>query len=162
LVELMSRAEADTELADWALGRFEQAGLKLPPLSIAFHDEKEACSGHYGFYRPSTPARIDICGFNRNRFLVTPKRTMLHELAHAWLDENLDDETRHRFLELRSLDAWNETSGPWESRGFEHAAEIITWGLIDEELSLAKIGDGTPRDLAAAYELLTSRRPEDR
>ncbi|HWL49169.1 MAG TPA: hypothetical protein VNT92_04775, partial [Acidimicrobiia bacterium] len=69
------RDEADAALARWALDRFDRAGLELPEVSIAFHDDREACGGHVGYYRPGDPAAIDICGFNWDRFLVTPKKT---------------------------------------------------------------------------------------
>ena len=151
------RTESDLALARWAVDRFDRADLQLPPVSIAFHDDKAACDGHFGYFRPSHS--IDICGFNWNRFLVTPKKTLLHELAHAWTHETLDSETRDRFLDLRGLDTWQDNSVPWEERGVEHAAEVMAWGLMDEELFLTSIGEaGTPQ-LAEAFELLTGRKP---
>ena len=78
------RTESDAELTEWALGQFAQAGLHLPPMTVAFHDSKERCGGHPGLYQSGTPARIDICGFNWDRFIPKAKMTLLHELAHAW------------------------------------------------------------------------------
>ena len=153
------RDEVDVALARWAFDRFDQAGLELPSVSLSFHDDREACEGHVGYYRPGAPARIDICGFNWDRVLVTPKKTVLHELAHAWADQTLDSETRMRFLDLRELDIWHDNSVPWEERGFEHAAEIIAWGLMDEDLLLVSIGETDTRQLADAFELLTGKEP---
>jgi hypothetical protein len=31
---------------------------------------------------------------------------------------------------------WNDRSERWESRGTEHAAEIITWGLIEFPITM--------------------------
>jgi hypothetical protein len=153
------RDEADVALAQWALDRFDQAGLELPPLSLSFHDDRTECEGHVGYYRPGTPASIDICGFNWDRFLVTPKKTILHELAHAWTHQTLDGATRNRFLDARGLDTWQDDSMLWEEQGNEHAAEVIAWGLIDEDLLLTSIGEADSVQLAEAFELLTGREP---
>jgi hypothetical protein len=154
------RTQADAALTDWALSRFEQAGLALPPLTIAFHDDKQPCEGNFGYYRSTTPARIDICGFNSDRFLVTPKKTILHELGHAWARHTLTDQTRHTFCHLRGLAAWNDDDTPWEEQGSEQAAEIIAWALFDQELALGKIRDAHPRSLAQAYLQLTGTLPQ--
>ena len=149
------RDEADAALARWAFERFDQAGLELPPVSLSFHDDRAACEGYVGYFRPGAPASIDICGFNWNRFLVTPKKTILHELAHVWAHQTLDSETRKRFLDLRGLDTWQDNSVAWEEQGIEHAAEVIAWGLIDEDLLLTSIGETDALQLAEAFELLT-------
>jgi hypothetical protein len=153
------RDEADAALTAWALARFERAGLQLPPLAIAFHDDKAPCKGRYGLYESGTRGHVDICAFNRNRFLMFPKKTILHELGHAWAHHALTDETRQRFLEFRELEAWRSQSTPWEDQGTEHAAEIIAWALMDQEIPLTAIGDSDPLVLARAYELLTSTQP---
>jgi hypothetical protein len=151
------RDEADAALARWAFDRFDRAGLELPPLSLSFHDDRAACEGHIGYFRPGAPATIDICGFNWDRFLVTPKKTVLHELAHAWAHQTLDRATRNRFLDLRGLDIWHDNSMAWEEQGIEQAAEVIAWGLIDEDLLLTSIGETDPLQLAEAFELLTGK-----
>ena len=153
------RTQADAVLTEWALSRFEQAGLSLPPLTIAFHDDKQPCEGNIGYYRSTTPARIDICGFNSDRFLVTPKKTILHELGHAWARHTLTDQTRHTFCRLRGLTVWNDDDTPWEEQGSEQAAEIIAWALFDQELTLGKIGNAQPPSLARAYLALTGTLP---
>jgi Zn-dependent peptidase ImmA (M78 family) len=150
------RTNTDAALTEWALARFERAGLRLPPLAIAFHDVKQPCDGHFGFYRSGTPAQIDICGFNWNRFLTTPKKTILHELGHAWAGANLTEESREDFIRFRGLDTWGDDQTPWQEQGSEQAAEIIAWALMDKELLLGTIRDADPRSLAQAYELLTS------
>ena len=156
------RDDADAALTEWATGRFERAGLLLPPFSIAFHDDKAHCEGHYGFYRPTKPAHIDICGFNGNRFLITPRRTVLHELAHAWTHQHLSEDSIQAFLRFRGLGAWNNPSASWEARGVEHAAEIIAWGLLEDDAGLFSIPDAKREVLAVAFEMLTSMPPPSR
>jgi hypothetical protein len=153
------RDEADVALARWAFERFEQAGLELPVLSLSFHDDRAACEGNFGYYHSGAPATVDICGFNWDRFLVTPKKTLLHELGHAWIYQTTDSVTRNRFLELRGLDTWQGNSVSWEEQGTEHAAEVIAWGLMDEELFLTSIGGTKAPQLAEAFALLTGREP---
>jgi hypothetical protein len=150
------RTKADAALTDWALSRFQQAGLELPPLAVAFHDSKQPCEGYVGLYRSGDTPRVDICGFNWDRFLITPKKTLLHELAHAWAGANLSEEAKERFVRFRHLPTWGDDRFPWGEQGSEQAAEIIAWALLDEELVMAHIQNTDPQRLARAYELLTS------
>jgi hypothetical protein len=55
--------------------------------------------------------------------------------------------------------AWNDRSYDWKQRGTEQAAEIVTWGIGDGEVSpLLPEAVDTPT-LARLYELLTGREP---
>ena len=156
------RTNSDADLADWALGQFDRAGLDLPPLAVAFHDDREPCGGHFGLYRTGDPARVDMCGFNWDRFVVTAKKTLLHELGHAWSQHILSDEERDRFLALRDLDTWGDDRFPWEEQGSEQAAEIIAWALMDQEIQLAKVGEASREALTGAYLQLTGSLPLER
>jgi hypothetical protein len=153
------RTKSDAALTEWALGRFQQAGLELPPLIIAFHDHKQPCQGHVGLYSSGSPARIDLCGFNWDRFLITPKKTILHELGHAWAGATLTEDMREEFVQFRGLDTWGNDRFPWAEQGSEQAAQIIAWALLDGELVMASIKNSDPQSLVQAYELLTSLRP---
>ena len=155
------RTKADAALTEWALARFEQAGLELPPISIAFHDDKEPCHGNIGFFRSGSPALIDICGFNWDRFVPAAKHTLLHELGHAWTQQTLTDEAREAFLTLRDLPTWGDDRFEWSEQGSEQAAEIIAWALIDQDVQLS-IGNASPEALAQAYVRLTGSLPMTR
>jgi hypothetical protein len=150
------RDEPDLALTEWALTRFDQAGLRLPPVILRFHDGKTPCQGQNGYFRPDSPHRVDICGFNWDRFLVTPRKVILHELGHVWAHENLDAETRQDFIDMRDLEVWQDRQVPWAEQGQEHAAEILAWGLMDEEISMTSIGESDPAQLVVAYQILTS------
>jgi hypothetical protein len=158
----ITRDTADAALFEWALGRFDLAGLELPNLEVEFHDELDPCHGYYGSFTNSDPVQVDLCGFNNDRFLPAPKKMILHELAHAWLFHNLDEETKTSFLELRGLRAWNDQDSDWAERGFEHAAEVIAWARLDDERRIVTIGDSHPDLFSEAYTLLTSLTPPDR
>jgi hypothetical protein len=153
------RSRSDAALTEWALARFDQAGLVLPPLVISFHDDRPGCGGNFGLYRSGAPAQVDICGFNWDRFVVTAKKTMLHELAHAWIQHALTELARERFLDLRGLNTWGDDEFPWEEQGSEQAAEIIAWALMDEDLQLTRFRDADPAALSQAYAQLTGSLP---
>jgi hypothetical protein len=153
------RTRSDAALAAWALARFDQAGLVLPPLVISFHDDRHGCGGNFGLYRAGDRPRVDICGFNWDRFVVTAKKTMLHELAHAWTQHALTEMARERFLDLRGLSTWGDDQFPWEEQGSEQAAEIIAWALMDEDLQLTRFRDADPVALSQAYGQLTGSLP---
>lgn len=153
------RSRSDAALAEWALERFDRAGLVLPPLRISFHDDRFGCGGNFGLYRSGAQAQVDICGFNWDRFVLTAKKTMLHELAHAWLEHASTATGREQFLDLRGLSTWGDDEFPWQEQGSEQAAEIIAWALMDEELELTKFRNASTQALAEAYRHLTGSLP---
>jgi hypothetical protein len=155
-----SQSENDDALLEWAVSRFIGADLDLPAVYVAFHDQKEACAGHPGLFRDQPELRIDICGFFD--FSTAAKKTLLHELAHAWAHENLSDRDIEEFLVLRGLEIWAGPRAPWELKGSEHAAEIISWALFDRELDLVTIPDAGPEAIEASYRILTGRSLPDR
>lgn len=162
--ETLSADEQD--LVDFAFARFASAGVELPDVSIVFPTEARKCHGFGGIYIPAKRA-VRICR--------PSKRTMIHELAHAWIETTISDSQRETFLELRGLDTW--TGGDeWDQRGAEQAAEIVTWAVMDQDMSfrwletdadgttnetwrLLKIPNSNPDLLATAYESLTGNVP---
>ena len=146
--------ERRSDLAEWALERFAAADLELPALEIAIHSEVEACKGNNGLYR-NTGAEIEVhvCAPWPSRI----ERALLHELGHAWADATLTAEQEAAFLELRNLEAWDGVE--WDRQGFEHAAEILMWGLSEEAFALTSIADTDAESLTEAFSLLTGRDP---
>jgi hypothetical protein len=159
----------EQEWIDFAFTQFALAGLELPDVPITFPTEATACHGYGGVYLPTQQA-VRICR--------PSKRTMIHELAHAWIEMTISDDDRQTFLEVRGLDLW-VGGDQWDQRGAEQAAEIITWAVMDRNMSLrwidtnadgtttyswrlAKIPDSNPDQLAAAYQQLTGQQPHTR
>jgi len=155
---------------DFALERFAKADLELPPeLVISFPEDESRCYGNGGVYIPSN-VEVRICRHS--------DKTMVHELAHAWIETTLNESERESFMQLRGLETW--TGGPdWDERGAEHAAEVMTWALMDRDITvrwlmpgpnntsvetfrLFKIEDSTYEELVEAYQLLTGSNPVDR
>jgi hypothetical protein len=156
----MSRVDPETRItggtpaqrgmARWAVGRFTAGGMDLPSLEVRFHQDRMRCDGRLGSYRDGT---ADICGVHVNSM---SRRTLLHEMAHAWADANVSADLEARFLRLRQLETWNDHGVDWEERGTEHAAEIISWALDGQGTGTQRpsIPRNDPDQLAEAYELL--------
>ena len=148
-VVVVDSPPAATELAEWAVGRFEAAGLELPPTEVHFHDDTDGCRGFLGY---AQGGRVDLCV--RLEMEAGPQRLVLHELAHAWEGVTLDDACRDRFLGLRGLDAWAGDDAEWKRRGIEQLAEIMAWGLADGAMAPMIDGDRDPQALIEAYDLV--------
>ena len=160
-------------LVKWGLQRFEQAGLTAPtPDVVAFPPTRSCAHGArtaktvYG----SEQTRVDMC-LLQGDICIAPcdtmqaiaRLTILHELAHVWERQNVDDATREAFLAQRGLDVWSEPSPSAahdrSELGIEQAADMIAWGLLDEELLMVVIPDATPEDLQAGFRMLTGVDP---
>ena len=143
---------------EWALDRFAAAGLPLPPMDVTVHRHTRPCDGNSGLYRHGPPVEVHICSMGdadtRAARLIT-----LHELAHAWAETYLEPSQRERFLDLRGLQMWVDATRPTHEWGAEHAAEVVSWGLMDAEVELIRIHDADSSALSTAFELLVKRDP---
>jgi hypothetical protein len=135
-------------LVRWAFGRYERAGLHVPPIDVHFHADASGCYGHLG---SELGGRVDICVVIVSEIA---RDALLHEMGHAWVDENVSEAVRERFMQMRGLTAWNDQRIIWDDRGFEHAAETLTWALGHRYLAPG-IPDHDPERLTAGFELLT-------
>lgn len=162
-----SLSPAQEELVEWGLGRFANQGLDLPEVSIEFHPSSIDCRGHKGLYWHVTRT-LAMCSLD--------KKTMLHELAHAWAQHELTVAEMDRFTRYRGLASWNSQADPWKERATEHAAEIIAWALMDRpvhlrltvltdhacrrsEFRLLSIEDSTVEQLYEGFIQLTGAEP---
>jgi hypothetical protein len=132
------------ELVAWAAHLFEAAGLALPTVEVAFSDDERDCDGHLGLFQPSRePWQITIC---------TPLTFVpVHELAHAWIEANVDEETQETYVEHRHKSSWNSSRHDWGERGVEDAAFVIQQNLMAPPSS--DLSDEWQRR-ASAFELL--------
>ena len=142
---------------EWGLDRFAAAGLELPPMEVIVHPHKRPCDGNSGLYQPGPPVEVHLCladAASRAARMIT-----LHELAHAWAETQLEPAQRERFLEVRGLRAWVDPDRPTSEWGGEHAAEVLSWGLMDTMVPIIRIEDAEPAELRAAFEQLVGRAP---
>ncbi|MCP4085601.1 MAG: hypothetical protein GY745_11180 [Actinomycetia bacterium] len=157
-------------LVEWGLGRFTEAGLEEPHVPrVQFKPDDPACIGVTGLFRDNEQGRsivicLDedrICEFPDvpDRFRATARSCILHELAHAWITDSLDQEARETFTAVSPVENWYEKGGTWNQQGIEHAAEIISWGLIDEHLPLNRLDNPQCTDVETRFRLLTGVEP---
>jgi hypothetical protein len=151
-IEVTGATPQQLALTRWAVSRFELAGLNPPAVEIAFHGDPSACRGHLGW---AESGRVQVCTVLANEM---SRRDLLHEMGHIWLDQNVGIWTRNAFLRARGLSSWNSSSDPWELRGFEQGAEIMSWALGDRILT-PQIPDNDQRQLAQGFRLLTGMDP---
>ena len=150
-LEVSGGSAPQRQLLAWALERFEDAGIELPPIDVRFGDGPEDCADHLGFYRDGT---VWFCHRTTSDLAA---RGIVHELAHAWIETTLPGEIQERFLELRGLGTWNGQDVTWDERGSEQAAEILAWAVGDQaDGTRAPSFPGNSRpELADAYRVLT-------
>lgn len=144
-------------LVAWAQGRFEEAGLSLPEIAVEFDPTRERCGGAEGIYRfDGTSHRVAICTRESSSFAaeLLYRRTLLHEFAHAWETASFDDNDRHRLNRRFGTSAWADPGDAWTSKGAEHLAETIVFGLLDQTHRELRI-DRSCDDLVEDFEAVT-------
>jgi hypothetical protein len=169
-VEIQGGGEAVANLVAWGLDRFSEAGLAEPRVPVIQLDPDDpGCSGATGIYRESADGRsIVICLAESlicpapdsvEEYRLPARSCILHELAHAWESDNVDDLTRDQFLAAAPVSIWLDPDAEWEDQGVEHAAEIIMWGLMDERLTLHRLESPPCSYLSTQFRLLTGVDP---
>ncbi len=138
--------EAQRQVVEWALGRFDEAGLELPILTIYSHSDRAECDGKNGFFSSTDAGDYEVhtCGVGF---------TLLHELGHAWAHYGLDEQTRSEFLEIAHADSWR--SDDWHLSGSEHSANVIAWGLMDTRINQTRTRPYDHSSMMRAFSTLT-------
>lgn len=158
-VEFVDMPDELADMATWATGLFEQAGLDLPPLRFVHHGGDMApCSGRGGVHRPQDGVNvIEIC---TDEISMVTEILILHETAHAWSDNSLTPERKAAFQAVRGWEHWrNYEAAGWHENGTEQAAEIMVWGLFDRPIEMVRIGQSSCDELEAGYLALTGDAP---
>lgn len=152
---------AERQLVNWATERFALIGIDLPDVEVSFHDDAEACDWNEGiYYRDDGVHRAQICIPDQGTFAsdLHRRRTVIHELAHAWAEANLDDADRQRLLSVLDAKAWSTSDLAWKDRGSERFAETIVWGLYDQ-LRRPTLIDVSCAELNSDFQLITGHTP---
>ncbi len=141
------------------LAAFETAGFEFPTFLARFHSTNEACKGYYGLHVKTSDgtSTVNVCRTHERAAFqaMSRERTMMHEVAHVWVDQNVSPEQKAAFMELRGLDVWEGNGAEWRQLGAEHAAEILLWGMTDETRNINfSIEQDDVDVLRAAYSIL--------
>ena len=130
---------------EWALERFAMAGLPLPPIEITVHRHTRLCDGNSGLFRPGPPVEVHVCSIGDADTRAAPDHPARAgpRVGRAYLEP----ERRSTFLDLRGLEAWVDPDVPAHEWGAEHAAEVVSWGLMDASVELIRINDTDPASL---------------
>ena len=138
------------ELVEWALGRFEEAGLELPVLTIYAHSDRSDCNGNAGFFSDDGAGAYEVhtCGTDF---------TLLHELGHAWAAYSLTEESKADFLGEYGYAEWRTDN--WFHSGSEHCANVIAWGLMEDRINQTRTRPYDYSSMVDAFEMLTEEEP---
>lgn len=165
-IPLYNGTERLGSLLDSAITRFSDAGMPEPRMGRVTFEPSRSCADRTGrVIDADGQRRVFICIFESDlcpsagtcdlpssnvRFAV------LHELAHAWMLDHVNNETQTRLLELSDRETWQGVDVPWADRGVEYAADVIAWGLIEGAIEMVRIGSPDCAELSTAFRLLTS------
>lgn len=156
-VQVTEGSKEAGRLVDWAITKFEAAGLALPAIDVRVHHDKTGCDGHLGLtYNTPDRVTLHLCTPADGRGVVD-RLTLVHELAHAWVAENVDAAERHRFMAVHSLESWWDAADGWEGQGVEWAAETIAWAVFDEGVRMIGEVDDDASAVRRGYEMLTGK-----
>ncbi len=142
----------------WAIALFERADLTLPPLQFVHHgDDDLPCGGYRGVHEVrGARSVIGLCTTDTGPITDA---TILHELAHAWLEHHMPAARQADFQALRGYEHWRDHGVGWGEQGCEQAAEILVWGLIDRPIGFVTFDDTGCDALDAGYRTLTGSAP---
>ncbi len=155
-------------LIAWSFDQFRTHGLGTPMVRrVTFHEKQiDKCEGVAGLILGdvvtvcfgSAAACVDR---NCTGWQTWAKKAVLHELAHAWIDEHLTAEVIKQFLAVTGMPTWASPTHAWGDRGVELAAETLAWAMTDQPIQVnPKVGPHSCDELAQYYEILTGRPPE--
>ncbi len=166
-IQVYNGSDSQQALVEWALGRYEAAGLPVPiPRAVAFPPSVN-CVLHAGLaIDTGDGVDIQLCFDEAETCLgeaclpsADARSTLLHELGHVWTVQNLDDATRSAFVDFRGLEVWSAPGVNRDDLGTEHAAEILAWALLEDDTWPARLPDNECSRLAGAFRVLTGVDP---
>jgi hypothetical protein len=169
-IDIHNGTKALEDLLAWGFGRYESAGLPEPRMDTVTFQPSRRCEGLSGRVLDDGNRReLFVCMYESDictrieRPCETPATAVrvafLHELGHAWMIDNLTEEMEQNLLEISGRDVWDDHDVPWVARGVEYAAEVLAWGLLEEPLTMVRIGSPPCTELVAAYEAITGNPP---
>lgn len=145
-------------LVEWAVDRYSAVGIDLPRGVVSMGDDQDYCGGNSGQFRSGEVPEVRLC-VDRDATSRVAHLIVLHELAHLWAENVLSEERKAAFLEVRGLTNWASPALPRHEWGAEHAAEVLSWGLMDDPVRIIRIYNASPEALRAGFVVLTGVEP---
>jgi hypothetical protein len=161
-VEIYNGVSGTEGFVRWGFDRFAEAGLPLPGVAkvVFLPPGITKCRSFTGWYTPGeSGATVELCFSPDVTWDNRSRATLLHEYAHPWIDEYLDEATQAEFLDLVDLPRWRDSQDSPDDRGVERAANAIMLGLIDDASGLAVARDISCEQSEEAFRLLTGTDP---
>lgn len=163
-IDVYNANDVQISLVAWARDRFVASGLDVPPATHVTFPPTSACeSGFSGMsFHTDLVGHIEVCttaetfATSAAAAPLTARRTILHELGHLWIAAYTDEATRRKLTDHLGLTDW--TGVEWSMNGSEMAAEILMWGLIDEELAV-RVPGASCEERVTAFALLVGSAP---
>ncbi len=172
-IDVVNADQTQADLVRWLLQRYEADGLAQPAVAAFWFPPSVDCSLSEAIYK-SADERFDdghtvtLCfstaemsaGWPDRRWSAHVAHQGLHELAHGWMYDHLEEEDHRAFLDRVDAETWRSADTFWPDRGVEVAAETIAWGLAaDGEAEYLIMPPPDCAELAARYVQLTGRAP---
>ena len=172
-VYLFNAVARQTEFARWLFDQFGAGSLAPPRLAAIWFPPSVDCNLAEGIAeaqdrRVEGQHTVTLCfdqddvrsGWPDVKWPTLVAHKGLHEFAHVWMYDQLDDSTRRVFLQRVGLDVWRSVEVFWPERGVEVAAETMAWGLAGDGLAEYLVQPPPScEELTARYELLTGQAP---
>jgi hypothetical protein len=174
LVDLVNAEPSHEEFSRWLVATYSASGLGVPDIAAVWYPPAPECD-RLGGLAIEADERYDgrhtvvVCfgedelrsGTSESGWTENAIAYGLHEFAHIWMVDRLDDATRAEFNEHAGLTVWRGSEAPWHERGVEHAAFTISWGVTGNADARYPIAPPAPpcEHLARGYQILTGRTP---
>lgn len=173
-IRLVNADPIHTDFVSWMLARFDSAGLPPPRVGVIWFPPAPDCSGRSGLAtvadeRFGAESSAVVCfddqhltsNTSESGWAPTAIAFGIHELAHLWMVEQLDDRQRAAFNTEAGLSDWAGEDTDWAERGVEHAAFTIAWGLAgaDDARYPIRVPPPSCDELTRRFTLLTGAAP---
>ncbi len=172
-IEVVNADGRQVDLIRWLFERYAQGALAQPEVAAFWFPPSVDCGLSEALAKSEDDRfegghTVTLCftseqlssGWPDRRWSPHVAHQGLHELAHVWMYDHLDDQDRLAFLERVGLDAWRDANVFWPERGVEVAAETIAWGLAEDGEAEYLIKPPPDCDeLTERYVMLTGHEP---
>lgn len=160
------------DLVRQSLGRFVVNGLAEPRIDTVTFEPTRRCIERSGRLIQSDGVRdvylciyeSDLCSTSGEceETSLGVRAGVLHELAHAWILDHVGPGERADLLAIAGLEYWDDPSVDWPLRGVEYAAEVVTWGVLEETAPMVRIGSPPCDEMREAFIAMTGSSPGGR